>query len=230
MTLGALATGADFAGGLFTNQANRQEAAKNRKFQERMSSTAAQRSVKDYLAAGLNPALAYDRPGSTPGGSVAQQDNPVSGAISSGMSARMAQGQLKLLEAQTEKTGAEAASARADVALKTVTGEGEPSWRDTEIAKRRAQLRDMEQTGRLQPHDLRMKAMEELIQRGSLRGLQGRGVEFLTSSAKSARAAFDRTEREFPRAERDALAKRMRERSALDARKRSERSDRKPRP
>lgn len=121
---GALATGAaDFIGGLFANRGNRREAEKNRDFQERMSSTAAQRAVKDYQAAGLNPALAYDRPASSPGGSQAQVENPVGRAISSGLSARAASQQVQVNQAAMEKMQAETAKTKVDGANALAQGE-----------------------------------------------------------------------------------------------------------
>lgn len=152
VTVAALATGAaDFLGGIFTNRGNANEARANRKFQERMSSTAAQRAVADYRAAGLNPALAYDRPSSSPGGSQAQLENPVSKAVSSAMSAA----QLENLRAQTEKAKADAASATADAAIKTMTAENDPTYYQEAIAKRRSTIA-------MQPHQVRAAELANL--------------------------------------------------------------------
>ncbi len=63
---GALGIG----GSAVSAQQSAKEAKKNREFQERMSSTAYQRSAKDLEAAGLNRILALGNPATTPGGAM----------------------------------------------------------------------------------------------------------------------------------------------------------------
>ena len=76
---------AGFLGQQDTNAQNRQLAAENTAFQERMSNTAYQRQVKDLEASGLNPMLAYVKGGgaSTPSGTVMPMQNAAAAGVSS---------------------------------------------------------------------------------------------------------------------------------------------------
>lgn len=173
-----VASGLSAIGGVIQNRGARREAERNRAFQERMSSTAAQRAVEDYRLAGLNPALAYDRPASSPGGSQAPVEDSVSKAVSSGMAARQMMANIELTKAQTRKVDTEAELASTDLSIRQTSGPGEPSWRDEQIAKRVAVLRDLAHQGRLQPHDERLRELLVMIQRESYKRGRAMGEAF----------------------------------------------------
>lgn len=104
--LGTLALGG--LGGIgqwMTNDANRRMSREQMRFQERMSSTAAQRAVRDYQMAGLNPALAYDRPASSPGGASAVMGNVIGEGVATAQEARRLTSELKTQSAQQNLLG-----------------------------------------------------------------------------------------------------------------------------
>lgn len=122
---------------------NAREAAKNRRFQERMSSTAAQRARADFLAAGLNPALAYGHVASSPGGATASIGD-LGSSVTSGMTAARLREEIKLAREQVgdqvesrvqRRAGLRAAGERAVHEASKAGYEAETAWEHMRAAK-----------------------------------------------------------------------------------------------
>lgn len=115
---GLLSAGLGLLGGGRQNSAAAAQSQAQMDFQERMSGTSYQRSVKDLQAAGLNPMLAYSNGGaSTPAGAQAPVQNTIASATQNSAQAAQIENvradtinktsTAALIDAQTKKTQAE---------------------------------------------------------------------------------------------------------------------------
>lgn len=157
------------AGVLATNKAQRDIARDQTRFQALMSNTSAQRAVADYKAAGLNPALAYDRGASTPSGVSATIGNPVEAGISSARDVLSTKQALEIARAQSE----------ADIELKKSQALATRQAGQLSVmqqAQAAAAIRQVDQNinfqSQLQPFNLRLGAAQALAQEYSNTGLK----------------------------------------------------------
>lgn len=135
MSWEAAAGGAAMAANYFSQQSqniwNAKEAKKNREWQERMSSTAHQREVKDLRKAGLNPILSANSGASSPGGATASGEAPQLDFDP------MLAANAKQVKAQTEATKASTKNTEVDTGLKAAnTKSAEKSWEISDATKK----------------------------------------------------------------------------------------------
>lgn len=152
IVLGALSTGGD----IYANQQNIKMTKEQMDFQERMSSTAAQRSVEDYRKAGLNPALAYDRTASSPSGATTTIGNPLASGINT---ARMAR------DAQLAREQAKASIDLTRVQKEATKWQGSKTMHENDEAMWKARLAEQAFifSGKNQPYQLRLNAAEAAL-------------------------------------------------------------------
>lgn len=138
---GSFVTGlAGYLGASRQNRMQREMMREQMDFQERMSSTAYQRSMADMRKAGLNPMLAYMQGGaSSPSGSMAPMQDEIGPAVSSAQHNRRLNQELKLLKASTEREYSAGLKNRADaeVAHRTAQNVTEQNWLIREDVKMR---------------------------------------------------------------------------------------------
>lgn len=143
-------------GSAYASNRNRQGVKDQMAFQERMSSTAAQRSVEDYRRAGLNPALAYERTASSPAGAATQIEDPITKGMASARDSAAFTTALKQQKADLFLTEQQTAATLAANARDTASSHLMTAQATTENVRRGFMLAQ-------QPHELRQIAAQAIL-------------------------------------------------------------------